>query len=123
MFVVKPNQNSALVPTRDLVPYAERPAVYKSVVEDLMTNAGARQQIIREQQFPKSFFNLSSPGVSYSIKKEQFEDLLEVFESSLTSDQAIPDDLRDVFRMLKQAVDRLNEDCPVYNSHRVCWLG
>ncbi len=122
MFVIKPNQNSALSPTRDLVPYSERPLVYASIVTDLMTNSKARQQILHEQEFPRSFFNLSSPGVSYSIKKEQFEDLLEVFESSLTPGQAIPDDLRDVYRMLKQAVDRLNEDCPVCNSHRVVML-
>jgi hypothetical protein len=123
MFVVKPNQNPALPPTRNFVPYPERHEVYASIVTDLMTNSMARQQILYEQEFPCSFFNLSSPGVSYSIEKEQFEDLLEVFESALTEQgQAIPDDLRDVYRMLKQAVDRLNEDCPVYKSHCVVML-
>jgi hypothetical protein len=122
MFVIKTSQNPAFMPTRDLVPVAERHAVYTSIVKHLMTDSKARQEIIYEQQFPTGFYDLE-PGVSYSIKKEQFEDLLEVFESSLAqSDQAIPDDLRDVYRMLKQAVDRLNEDCPVYNSHRVVML-
>ena len=123
MFVVKPNQNSAFSPTRERVPYPERRGVYALIVTDLMTDSKARQQILHEQEFPRVFFNLSSPGVSYSIKKEQFEGLLEVFESTLAEPgQAIPDDLRDVFRMLKQTVDRLNQDCPVFNSHRVVML-
>jgi hypothetical protein len=88
----------------------------------LMTNSKALQEIIHERQFPTTFFNLGGPGVSYSIKKEQFEELLEVFEGELPSDRAVPNDLRIVFRMLKEELDDLNKDCPVYNSRRVFWL-
>ena len=122
MFVTKPNQNPALMPTRELVPEAERHEVYASIVKELMTNSNALQEIIRERQFPTAFFNLGGKGVSYSIKKKDFEQLLEVFEGELRSDRAIPNDLRIVFRMLKEEVDDLNKDCVVYNSHRVVWL-
>lgn len=122
MFVTKPNQNPALMPTRELVPEAERHEVYASIVKELMTNSNALQEIIRERQFPTAFFNLGGKGVSYSIKKKDFEQLLEVFEGELPSDRAVPNDLRIVFRMLKEEVDDLNKDCPVYNSHSFFWL-
>jgi hypothetical protein len=121
MFVVKANQNSAFMPTRDPVPDAERHAVYWSIVQDLKTNSKARQQIISEREFPTTFCDLE-PGVSYSIGKEELESLLYVFEAAMHPDQPIPDDLRRVFRMLTETVDELNKDCVVYNSRGVFWL-
>jgi hypothetical protein len=121
MFVIRPNQNY-FMPVRELVPEAERAGVYMSIVEHWKISAKARQEILAEQEIPKAYFGLDAPDVSYWLKDEDLEELLNVSEQALAMDQAIPYELREVIRVLRATVERLDDACVVMSSHHVVML-